>query len=122
MEKCAERFTSQRWISTHRKHRDYIKHVAETNPDKKIIVITHHQPLEIMGDPYFKGSELNAYYYSDLSDLILDNNNIKMWICGHSHIQMDEMFEHCRLYMNALGYQGEHFEQEGLVKHEVIEL
>jgi len=117
-----ERFTSQKWVDTHRNHKQYIEMMAKNNPDKKIVVITHHQPLEMMGDPLYKGHEANAYYYSDLSELILDNTNIAAWICGHSHIGFDEQFEHCRLLMNAVGYSSEHREQKGEVKHEVIEL
>lgn len=117
-----ERFSSHKWVQEHDRHRKYIELIAKQNPNKKIIVITHHQPLESMGDPSYKGDAANAYYYSDLSNLILDNPNIVMWICGHSHVQMDRMFEHCRLYMNSVGYSSEHFEQEGLVKHEVVEI
>jgi len=116
------RFTSELWCKTHDVHRDYIKHVLEQNQDKKCIVITHHMPLPLMGHPSYTGDMCNAYYFSDLSDLILDNENCKMWVCGHSHVQLDEMFGHCRLYMNSVGYQSEHFEQQGRVKHEVIKI
>ena len=118
------RFTSQRWVDTHIKHRDYIDFVAKENPDKDIIVATHHMPLTVMGDPMYEGynANANAYYYSDLSNLILDRPNIKFWCAGHSHVDNDFMFEHCRMYMNPVGYQGEHREQEGFVKHEVIEV
>ncbi len=115
-------FTSQKWVELHYKHKRYIEIVAKNNPDKKIIVITHHVPLTTLIDPSYQGDESNAYYVSDLSDLILDNDNIKMWCYGHTHYQHDGMFGTCRLVNNAVGYSGEHFEQQNRVKHEVIEL
>jgi len=123
------RFTSDKWVQTHTKHRDYIKHVAAQNRDKQLIVITHHLPLMHLGDPRYQGNVSNAYYMSDLSDLILDNDNIKMWFFGHTHHQSDTVFppyaepgDGCRMINNCVGYQGEHMEQLGLVKHEVIEI
>jgi hypothetical protein len=115
-----ERFTSNRWVETHKKHRDYIRLVASQNKDKDIVVITHHLPLTMMNDPNFEGSKSNFYYYSDLSDLILDNENVKLWCAGHSHVNNDFMFEQCRMYMNPVGYYSEHREQEELVKHELL--
>lgn len=117
-----DRFTSQKWVNTHRRQRDYIKHVVEQNRDKKVVVITHHIPLNNLSDPSFANDAGNAYYSSDLSDLILDNENIKLWCCGHSHYSNDVMFEHCRMYMNPVGYAGEHREMYNKVKHEVIEI
>lgn len=116
------RFSSEKWVGTHIKHRDYIKHIASQNRDKKLIVITHHLPLMVMIDPHYAGSQDNAYYMSDLSDLILDNDNIKLWCCGHSHHTSDFYFEQCRMINNSVGYSSEHKEQEGLVSHAVIEV
>lgn len=123
-----ERFTSEKWVQLHYKHRDYINLVARQNPDKKIVVITHHLPLMCIGDPRYQGSTANSYYMSDLSKLILDNENITHWFCGHSHVTNDLMFppyaenNGCRIYMNPVGYVSEHREQEGMVKHQVIEI
>lgn len=116
------RFTSEKWISTHMKHRDYIKHVIAQNKDKKVVVITHHIPLTTLGDPQYANNLSNCYYHSDLSSLILDNENIKLWAYGHTHYANDTYLEHCRLVNNCVGYQGEHREQQGFVKHEVIEI
>lgn len=116
------RFSSQKWVDTHAKHRDYIKHVAHHNPDKKIVVITHHIPLTHLGDPSYINDESSYYYFSDLNDLILDNPNIVGWFFGHSHVGQDEIIGNTRLYSNPVGYVGEHREQYNLVKHEVIEI
>lgn len=116
------RFTSQRWVATHHKHKQYIKLIAEQNKDKKIAVLTHHVPLETLIDPRYHGDESNFYYASDLSDLILDNPQIKLWGFGHTHFCQDTMFSGCRFINNSVGYAQEYKEIKKLVKHEVIEI
>lgn len=116
------RFTSEKWIQTFYRHRDYIKMMLELNRDKKAVIITHHLPLLTLGDPMYAGDFGNPYYMSDLSDLILDNENIALWCYGHTHHQKDTMMVHARLINNCVGYQGQHMEQQGLVSHKVIEV
>lgn len=54
-------------------------------PHVNVIVATHHAPhFKSEGDRH-KGSSITAGYCSDLSELILDNSNIKYWIHGHTH-------------------------------------
>lgn len=118
-----ERYTSSLWVHTHIKHRNYIKLIAEQNPNKKIFVITHHVPLmTLIHSDYADAHIQNGYYFSDLSDIILDNQNITHWVSGHTHKEYDIMFEGCRMINNSVGYQGEHKEQQNLVNHTVIEL
>ena len=117
-----ERFTSERWVHTHDKHRKYIQHVCEQNRDKKIVVITHHVPLLGIGEPAYRGDVANAYYESDLSELILDNPQIKGWVYGHTHYQREELFGETLMVNNNVGYAFEHHEEQGLVQHKVWEI
>lgn len=112
-----KRWTSELWVREHDRHKKYIELVAKQNPDKKIVVITHHAPLTNITSPHFVGNFMNAYYVSDLSDLILDNENIVLWCFGHTHHPIDVQVGNCRVLNNPVGYQGEHFEQQGLVEH-----
>ena len=116
------RFTSEKWVSTHKGHRDYIKHVLAQNQDKKVVVVTHHVPLLTLGDPLYLSKDSNAYYMSDLSDIIMDNDNLKLWAYGHTHYQKVSELAGTKLVNNSVGYTSEHHEQEGNVKHEVIEV
>lgn len=114
------KFTSEKWVLTNKKHRDYLKHIVEQNKNKKVIVITHHSPLEHLINPIYIGDTSNAYYVNNMSDFILDNEHIKMWIFGHVHHQFDIMFGECRIINNAVGYKN-----EGLFKnvvHKTIEI
>lgn len=115
------RFTSEKWVATHRKHRQYIDLIARQNPEKRIVVITHHVPLNTLCDPKYGCRMENGYYSSDLSNLILDNHNIILWGYGHTHYQNQFQLGECTLINNCVGYKSEYNGQKGKVKHEVIE-
>jgi len=117
-----EKFTSYKWITTHQKHKDYIRIICNQNRDKQIVVITHHLPVTTVSDPRYIGDSSNCYYSSDLSDIILDNPNIRYWFHGHSHYQHETKFGETMIINNCVGYQGEHCEQAGLVIHKTIEI
>jgi len=117
-----KRFTSEVWITEHMRHRDYIKHVVEQNRDKTVVVITHHLPLLTIGDPNYNGDSSNAYYMSDLSEFILDNEHIAYWFYGHTHYQKETLLGKTKLVNNCVGYKAEFKERNGLVSHNCIEV
>ena len=117
-----ERFTSAKWIQTHATHAEYIRQVASANPNKKVVIITHHQPVTFVGDPLYEGHPSNGYYSSDLSDIMLANENIAMWNCGHSHHTVNERFNKTLLYCNPVGYQFESRERMQKVLHHYIDV
>jgi hypothetical protein len=88
--------------------------------DKKTIVMTHHAPTFQSVHPRYAGDILNHAYATDLSELILDNPNIKYWFHGHMHDSIDYMVGECRVLCNPRGYNGyalnpnfqQHFELE----------
>lgn len=91
------------------KSRDYIDLIARENPDKNIVVMTHHAPSHLSVDPMFladKHREMNRAYYSDLDQLILDRENIKFWIHGHTHSNHDYQIGQCRVICHPRGYYG----------------
>lgn len=71
---------------------------------KKIVIITHHAPCTLSISPMFKGQFTNSYYVSNLSNFILDNPEIKLWIHGHLHTPSDYMLGNCRVVCNPRGY------------------
>lgn len=74
--------------------------------DRKTIVMTHHAPTAMSVHPRFTGDINNYAYYTDLSELILDNPNIKYWVHGHMHDMHDYMVGDCRVVCNPRGYAG----------------
>ncbi len=117
------KFSSERWVTTHSKHRKYIEQALRLNKDKKTVVITHHLPMTTLGDPRYDGDESNCYYSSDLSDVIFDNPQIALWCFGHSHHTVDRMMVNTRLVNQSVGYISEHKLQTGeFDEYKVIEL
>lgn len=75
--------------------------------DKPVVVISHHAPSAMSVAPEYRGEHyLNGGYYSDLSELILDNQNIKFWVHGHVHNQFDYEIGTTRVLCNPRGYYG----------------
>jgi Icc-related predicted phosphoesterase len=87
----------------HKKTVSYIREVAQDNRDKKVIVATHHAPTFLSIHPKYK-DELQGAYASDLSDLILDEENIVLWIHGHTHDMCEYEVGNCKVICNPKGY------------------
>jgi Icc-related predicted phosphoesterase len=80
----------------------YIYDVVKSND--KVIVMTHHAPTSLSLNTEHSGNFLDHAYFSNLSDIILDNPSIKYWICGHSHIQKEYEVGVCKVLSNCRGY------------------
>jgi Icc-related predicted phosphoesterase len=72
----------------------------DEHKDDKVVVVSHHAPSSMSIDPMYSA------YYSDLSELILDNPQIKTWVHGHMHNQSDYMIGDTRVVTNPRGYMG----------------
>ena len=91
-------------MEEHMKSLEYFRFVCSENRNKKIIVVSHHAPSYKSAHPYFIGHETNYAYSSDLSEFILDNENIKFWIHGHVHAPFDYMIGDTNILCNPRGY------------------
>lgn len=67
------------------------------------IAITHMLPTFLSVHPSWAGSQTNAFFVSDVEDLILERKP-KLWIHGHSHTHMDVMVGSTRVVNNPFGY------------------
>ena len=80
-------------------HIEYLKENIEENS----IVITHHAPTHLSVASRFKNDQLNAFFYNDLAELILDTKP-KIWIHGHTHDSFDYKIGTTRVICNPKGY------------------
>lgn len=71
---------------------------------QKVVVMSHHAPTKASTHPRYKDVHINGCYSSDLSDFILDNPNIKVWVHGHTHHKFDYMVGTTRVIANPRGY------------------
>lgn len=86
----------------HRKHVQFIH--EETN--EPCVVVTHHAPsFKSIHPKYANDPYMNAGYASDLEHMM--NDNIKLWVHGHTHTPFDYMVGNTRVVCNPHGYPGE---------------
>jgi len=104
-------------IEAHYDTVNYLKFILETPWDGKTIVMTHHLPHNKCIQPQWEGSDLNAFFVTDL-DYIINNFNINVWVHGHTHDNIDINVHGTRILCNPMGYHGVALNQdfnEGLV-------
>lgn len=91
-------------VDMHYASKRFIEEAVKSHSDKPVVVITHMGPTYQSVNSKYKSQWSNAAYVSDLSDLILDNPNIKAWCHGHVHNPCDYMVGDTRVLCNPRGY------------------
>lgn len=101
------KFSPEDAVDEHNKMKDLIRTTVEGKHDEKFVVVGHHAPSKASIKPRYAGDHImNGGYSSDLSDLILDNPQIKLWTHGHTHDEFDYMIGSTRVVCNPRGYIG----------------
>lgn len=89
-------------------HKEAVKEllkVLEENKGKKIVVVGHHAPSTKSLHPRYSNDYIvNGAYASDLSNIMLDNENIVLWTHGHTHHAYDYTIGKTRVVCNPRGY------------------
>ena len=94
-------------VRMHKQSRHYIEETVRAHTDRPVVVITHMAPTHLSINEKYKHEPVsNGAYVSDLSNLILDNPNIKTWVHGHVHDPVDYMVGDTRVLCNPRGYIG----------------
>lgn len=92
-------------VSDHKDAIKGLKKVLEDNKGKKIVVVGHHAPSTQSLHPRYSNDYIvNGAYASDLSDIMLDNENIVLWTHGHTHHAYDYVVGKTRVVCNPRGY------------------
>jgi broad specificity phosphatase PhoE len=81
-----------------------VTEIVESNPDKNIILMTHHclSPKCISDD--YVNDALNASYVSDKENWILAHPNVKLILSGHVHHRANFKIGETLYVLNPLGY------------------
>lgn len=100
------RFTPEDSIHEHEISLQYLNHVLTNSPPwKAIVVVGHHTPSQFSCHPrYAHDRIMNGAYHSDLTEIMLNNEQIKLWIHGHTHDSFDYMIGSTRVVCNPRGY------------------
>lgn len=71
----------------------------------KTVVVTHHAPLLRLLPSWPECSGLDAAYGNDWREFL--EEDIDLWVFGHTHHAVDVVIEGTRFLSNPLGYPGE---------------
>ena len=92
----------------------------EKYKNQKTVVVTHHVPVYESLSARFMESALKYSYGNDLSNLIINNPQICLWICGHCHTFDQRKIGETTLIRNPLGYvrkkQQQDFDREKIIE------
>ena len=103
------KFSPEKSVEDHKAMLEAIDDALSAFKDgyNKFVVVGHHSPSKLSTKPqYEKDVMVNGAYSSDLSELMLDNPQIKVWTHGHTHHEFDYMIGSCRVICNPRGYDG----------------
>lgn len=99
------RFCPEDSVDDHEKFIQYIRLVTEK--EGTYVVVGHHAPSYESIHPMYRHDKImNGAYYSDLTELMLDRPNIKLWTHGHVHHPFAYMIGDTRVICNPRGYIG----------------
>lgn len=108
-------------VDRHRLTVEYIKHIVSEHKDKQCVVVGHHSPSFQSVHPMYANEYIvNGAYHSDLTDMMLDHPQIKLWTHGHTHHPFDYTIGECRVVCNPRGYEG--YENTGWDPNKIVEL
>lgn len=92
-------------VERHKETLAYFRDTLTKDPAAPTVVVSHMAPSSLSIHDRYRGEVVvNGAYHSDLSGLILDNPQIKLWCHGHMHNQSDYMIGVCRVVCNPRGY------------------
>lgn len=83
---------------------EWFRDILYNNKEYKKIIITHNAPSEKSIHLKYFNNILNPYFANNLEELICSNENIKLWIHGHSHNSSDYYIGDTRVICNPRGY------------------
>lgn len=83
----------------------YIREILNQQGNKKTVIMTHHAPSLVSLNKEHVGNGMDGAYASDLSDLILSYPQIKYWVHGHTHQNVDySVGDYTKVLANQCGY------------------
>jgi len=102
------RLEPQVTVEEHHKSREYIFHIASEHRDKKVVVVSHHAPSYNSVAMRYRSGEfdmiMNYNFHSNLDEEIMANDNVALWVHGHTHTSFDYNIGETRVVCNPRGY------------------
>lgn len=98
--------TSDDYIKWHKRSVEMIKEACNKFKDKKIVLLTHFLVTPKSINKKYVDNILNPFYCTNLENLILENQNIKLIACGHSHANSECNIGNTKIILEPYGYYG----------------
>lgn len=116
-----KRLTADTFNEEHERCLAFVKNTVAESTAKTKIVVTHHVPTHLCTADEFLGSPINGAFTAELGEYIAESD-IKLWIYGHSHRNIDAAIGGTHLRSNQLGYvdYGEHL-RHGFDLHKSVD-
>jgi len=95
-----------RALELHRLDRCWLEDRLKEDFNGETVVVSHYAPSVLSIPEIRKGSRRAPGYVSDLESII-KNNEIALWVHGHTHHSVDYMLAGTRVLSNQLGYPTE---------------
>lgn len=90
-------------ILAHKQTLFFITETLRIPFDGPTIVITHHLPHPLCISQEFRTNQLNPAYMTNL-DAVIEDNEIAVWVHGHTHTNVDIEVHGTRILCNPRGY------------------
>lgn len=88
----------------------FIQQNLECDPGQKCVVISHHAPSLQSISPDYKENNLSYCYCSDLEYMFHDFKNLKCWVHGHTHYNVEYKINNKTVYCNC--YRGSNYKKD----------
>ena len=99
--------TTDDYLELFEKSRLFLKEKLIENIGKPVVIVTHFAPcINSVGEEY-KNSSLNPAFVVDMTDLMREYNNIRVWCHGHVHSKHDYLCYSTRIVAEPFGYYTE---------------
>ncbi|KAI0756890.1 Ser/Thr protein phosphatase protein [Daedaleopsis nitida] len=84
-----------------------IQEIHESEPHRKVVVMTHHAPtVEGTSDPRYNDSPIASAFSTEILDTPdWNGKQVKMWLFGHTHWPCDFVRNDVRVMSNPRGYR-----------------
>lgn len=96
--------------------------ISATEPQRRIIILTHHSPCVDASaiDPAHSASRISSGFMTDLCrEVCCASEKVKVWACGHTHFNFDFKQGEKRVLANQRGYyfkQAEGFDVKKIIQ------
>lgn len=100
-----------------------VRSIADTEPERKIIILTHHSPtiFPVAINPAHSQSGVSSGFSTDLSgEVCWTSRNVKVWGFGHTHFNCDFIDDATgkRVVTNQRGHEAAGFDGKACIELE----